>query len=312
MLPSFNVNVHRYVPSPDQLRKQARFLRDHCNIQLNHAYEMVAYFYQFPSWSDLLTHTTSNTAIDNQRIVAQMRKSLQTYRNSLPASDLQQLSQLAAQQGTLTEAVVSNRIKTLNDLDIIQLHNFLYNDEYWGESVPVSWFKVLDKTDRCLVLLAKRTTLKGAAKTINPHINFPWFGFRMYGYLNINRNTLNYKCKELDSYIFPPDNQYKKVFSRPWFSNYIIGFLRTQLNSLCFSGFSGDLTIERINNVNLVTKQVELSCIDKYNDCNNNLNKNNVSNEVINKIIEKLISIGGVKNIEKQNITFSFGNGEMY
>ncbi|SWG11246.1 Uncharacterised protein [Klebsiella pneumoniae] len=47
MLPHLNVNGHRYIPSLDQLRKQARFLRDHCNVQLNHAYEMVAYFYRF-------------------------------------------------------------------------------------------------------------------------------------------------------------------------------------------------------------------------------------------------------------------------
>ena len=54
MLPHLNVNGHRYIPSLDQLRKQARFLRDHCNVQLNHAYEMVAYFYRFSSWGDLL------------------------------------------------------------------------------------------------------------------------------------------------------------------------------------------------------------------------------------------------------------------
>lgn len=96
MLPRLNVNDHSYVPSFDQLRKQARFLRDRCNIKLNHAYEMVAYFYKFSSWGDLLNHTTSDIAIENQRIVAQMREVLQIYRNSLPASDLQRLSQLAA------------------------------------------------------------------------------------------------------------------------------------------------------------------------------------------------------------------------
>lgn len=115
MLPHLNVNGHRYIPSLDQLRKQARFLRDHCNVQLNHAYEMVAYFYRFSSWGDLLNHITSDKAIEEQQIVARMREELQTYRNRLPASDRQRLSQLAALKGTLTEAVVNDRIKTLND-----------------------------------------------------------------------------------------------------------------------------------------------------------------------------------------------------
>lgn len=205
MLPHLDVNDHRYVPSLDQLRKQARFLRDHCNVQLNHAYEMVAYFYRFSSWGDLLNHTTSDIAIGDQQIVAHMREELQTYRNRLPASDLQRLSQLAALKGTLTETVVNDRIKTLNDLDIVQIYNCLYNEEYWGEPAPVYWYEVLDETDRCLVLLAKRTALAERTKTVNPHISFPWFGFRMYGYLHIDGNTLNYKCRELDSYLWPSE-----------------------------------------------------------------------------------------------------------
>jgi len=312
MLPRLNFNDHRYVPALDQLRKQARFLRDRCNIQLNHAYEMVAYFYRFSSWGDLLNHTTSNIAIENQRIVAQMREVLQTNRNNLPASDLQRLSQFAALQGTLTEAIVNDRIKTLNDLDIVQIFNCLYNEDYWGEPVPVSWYEALDETDRCLVLLAKRTALEGRTKTVNPHISFPWFGFKMYGYLHIDENTLNYKCRELDSCLWPSEKKHKKVFNRPWFAAYISGFIRTQLHSLSVSGFSGELSIARINNVDLVTGQVELPCFDEHDNFHNNLDKYEIISLAINEVVEKLVSIGGVKNIKKQNITFSFGNGEMY
>ncbi|TYE57939.1 hypothetical protein DJ482_25920, partial [Escherichia coli] len=75
------------------------------------------------------------------------------------------------------------------------------------EPTPVSWYEVLDETDRCLVLLAKRTALAGHIKTVNPHISFPWFGFRMYGYLHIDGNTLNYNCRELDSYLWPSEKK---------------------------------------------------------------------------------------------------------
>lgn len=301
MLPYLDVNDHRYVPSLDQLRKQARFLRDHCNVQLNHAYEMVAYFYRFSSWGDLLNHTTSDIATVDQQIVAQMREKLQTYRNRLPASDLQRLSQLAALKGTLTEAVVNDRIKTLNDLDIVQIYNCLYNEEYWGELVPVSWYEVLDETDRCLVLLAKRTVLAGRTKTVNPHISFPWFGFRMYGYLHIDGNTLNYKCRELDSYLFPSEKKYTTVFSRPWFAAYVSGFIRMQLHSLCSSGFSGKISFERINNVDLVAGPVRQPYID-----------DEIPSSSMDTIVENLLSMGGVRDTRKQNIAFRFGNGEMY
>ncbi|EEJ6528145.1 hypothetical protein Z644_002537 [Salmonella enterica] len=301
MLSRINVNNHRYVPSLDQLRKQARFLRDHCNVQLNHAYEMVAYFYRFSSWGDLLNHTTSDIAIEDQQIVAHMREELQTYRNRLAASDLQRLSQLAALKGTLTEAVVNDRIMTLNALDIVQIYNCLYNEEYWGEPAPVSWYEVLDETDRCLVLLAKRTALAGRTNTVNPHISFPWFGFRMYGYLHIDGNTLNYNCRELDSYLWPSEKKYTTVFSRPWFAAYVSGFIRIQLHSLCSSGFSGKMSFERINNVDLVSGPVRQSF---FND--------EIPSSSINIVVENLLSMGGVRDTRKQNITFRFGNGEMY
>ncbi|EBZ0491424.1 hypothetical protein D6445_11680 [Salmonella enterica subsp. enterica serovar Infantis] len=301
MLPHLYVNDQRYVPSLVQLRKQARFLRDRCNVQLNHAYEMVAYFYRFSSWGDLLNHTTSDIAIKNQQIVAHMREELQTYRNNLPTPDLQRLSQLAALQGTLTEAVVNNRIKTLNDLDIVQIYNCLYNEEYWGEPAPISLYEVLDETDRCLVLLAKRTALAGHTKTVNPHISFPWFGFRMYGYLHIDGNKLSYKCRELDSYLWPSEKKYTKVFRKPWFAAYVSGFIRMQLHSLCSSGFSGEMSIERINNVDLVAGQVRQPYFD-----------DEIASSSMNTVVEVLLKMGGVRSTKKQNITFSFGNGEMY
>ncbi|CDG18574.1 hypothetical protein [Xenorhabdus doucetiae] len=307
MLPRLSVNNHRYVPPVDQLRKQARFLRDHCNVQLNHAYEMVAYFYRFSNWGDLINYTNSNIAIENQRNVAQMREVLQTYRKSLPAADLLRVTQLTAQSGTLTEAVENDRIKALNDLDIVQFYNCLHDKEYWSEPT-VSWYDVLDETDRCLVLLAKRTALKGRIKTVNPHISFPWFGFKMYGYLYVNGNTLNYKCRELDSYLWPSEEQYKKVFSRSWFAAYISGFIRTQLRSLCTSGFSGKVSFARVNFIDLVAGQVVLPYLDEYED----LDDDEVIRAAINEVVEKLLSMGGVRDTKKQNVTFTFGNGEIY
>ncbi|KHS86337.1 hypothetical protein [Pectobacterium carotovorum] len=304
MLPRLSVNDHRYVPSIVQLRKQARFLRDHCDIQLNYAYEMVAYFYRFTNWGDLINYTDSNIAIENQRDVAQMRAVLQTYRSNLSAADLLQITQLKALPGTLTEAVENDRINVLNDLDILQFHNCLHDKDYWCEPVPVSWYKVLDETDRCLVLLAKRTALTWGIKTVNPHISFPWFGLKMYGYLYVNGNTLNYECRELDSYLWPSEKHYKKTLSRSWFSNYISGFMRTQLRSLCASGFSGKISFSRVNSIDLIKGQIALPYLDEYDD--------EVTIAPINEIVKNLLDMGGVKDTKKQKITFTFGNGEVY
>ncbi|MFP1835529.1 hypothetical protein ACLEDU_07110 [Lonsdalea quercina] len=304
MLPRLSVNDHRYVPSIVQLRKQARFLRDHCDIQLNYAYEMVAYFYRFSNWGDLINYIDSNIAIGNQRDVAQMRVVLQTYRSNLSANDLLQITQLKALPGTLTEAVENDRINVLNDLDILQFYNCLHDKEYWCEPVTVSWYKVLDETDRCLVLLAKRTALTWGSKTVNPHISFPWFGLKMYGYLYVNGNMLNYECRELDSYLWPSEKHYKRALSRSWFATYISGFIRTQLRSLCTSGFSGKISFSRVNSIDLIKGQIALPYLDEYDD--------EVTIAPINEIVKKLLDMGGARDTKKQKVTFTFGNGEVY
>ena len=123
----------------------------------------------------------------------------------------------------------------------------------------------------------------------------------MYGYLHIHGNTLNYKCRELDSYLWPSEKKYKNIFNRPWFAAYVSGFIRMQLHSLCSSGFSGKMSFERINNVDLIAGQVRQSCFD-----------DEITSSSMNKVVEKLISMGGIRDTKKQNITFTFGNGEMY
>lgn len=306
MLPHLCINDSRYVPPVDQLRKQARFLRDHCYVKLNHAYEMVAYFYRFSNWADLNNYINSNTAIENHRNVTKMREVLQTYRSSMPVADLLQISHLTAQPGTLTEAVENDRLKALNDLDIVQFYNCMHDLEYWCEPVPVSWYKVLDDIDRCLVLLAKRTVLEGHLKTVNPHISFPWFGCRMYGYLYVNGSTLNYECRELDSYIRPFENKHEKIFSKPWFVSYISGFIRTQLRSLCASGFSGKISFARINIVDLVAEHAVPRGLCEYND------SDTVIRSSIKELVETLYGMGGDKDSKNRNITFTFGNGEVY
>lgn len=308
MLPRLSVNGTCYVPPVDQLCQQARFLRDHCDVKLNHAYEMVAYFYRFSHWIELINYTNNNTAMENQRSVAKMREELRSYRDGLSANDLLRVAQLKALPGTLTEAIEKDRIKALNDLDIVQFYNCLHDQEYWYTPTTVSLYDVLDETDRCLVLLAKRTALKGRIKTVNPHLSFPWFGFKMYGYLYVNGNNLNYECRELDSYLRPSEKQYKIVFRRPWFVTYVSGFIRTQLRSLCASGFSGKISFARVNFVDLIAEYAVPSCLNE----NEGFDDDAVIKDPINDLIENLYSMGGVRNTKKQNVTFTFGHGEVY
>ena len=61
------------------------------------------------------------------------------------------------------------------------------------------------------------------------------------------------------------------------------------------------MSFERINNVDLVSGPVRQSF---FND--------EIPGSSINTVVENLLSMGGVRDTRKQNITFRFGNGEMY
>lgn len=48
-------------PAKEQLRKHARFLRNHCGVPLGHAQEMVAWFFHFKNWGDLAARQIQKT-----------------------------------------------------------------------------------------------------------------------------------------------------------------------------------------------------------------------------------------------------------
>jgi hypothetical protein len=294
-------------PEKEQLRKHARFLRNHCNVPLGHAQEMVAWFYHFKSWSDLTARHSQTTDIIAENKIAEVRESLQLHRNNISVAELAELSALNAMPGTLTEAVVSNRIAQLNQHDLILLYRYIYDEEYWGTAVPVSWSKGLRRADRCLILLAKTIGEKGKASRINPHLYFPWFGLRMYGYLEVNGAELNYDCTELDSYFFPTIDRLDALFRREWFVPYFIGFASYLLQTLELSGYVGRLSFGRVHNEGLIEKAISGVNGKQFHYTRYSLNGNELTDGPIEKLVEELLAMGGRINPTLQRIEFSFG-----
>ncbi|MEG1092613.1 hypothetical protein HV183_02930 [Citrobacter freundii] len=294
-------------PAKEQLRKHARFLRNHCGVPLGHAQEMVAWFFHFKNWGDLAARQIQKTDEAARIKLAEIQESLQLHRNNIPHTELAELSALNALVGTLTEAVVSNRISQLNQHDIVLLHRYLYDHEYWGVSVPVSWCNALQRADRCPILLAKRMSAEGKIRRVNPHLYFPWFGLRMYGYLEVKGAELNYDCTELDSYLFPTVNRLDALFRREWFVPYFVGFASYLLQTLAQSGYSGRLSFSRVHNEGLIEKAVSGVLNKKFQYKRYSLNGNDLTDGPIEKLVTTLLAMGGSINPARQRIEFSFG-----
>ncbi|MGH1595016.1 hypothetical protein [Yersinia proxima] len=298
-------------PSKDVLCKHVSFLKNHCNIPRGHALEIVAYFHHFSSWTELNSRypeAQDKLALD---LMKNIRESVQAYRDMMPLDELLQITDLKASVGTLTRAVEDNSLMQLNDYDIIQLHNHLYEeiDDEQFVAIPIS--RALYSADHCLVLLAKMVTARGYTKTVNPHLYFPWFAFRMYGYLHVDGNTLNYECRELDSYLSPSKDNYVALLTRPWFVNYVTGFIRSLLQTLNESGYTGRLTFSRVCNEGLIEQMASFTGkVLAYKRFS--LNKNSNSDSVISALIDAMLDMGAEKNEKKQWIAFHYGSGEVY
>lgn len=298
-------------PSKDILRKHVSFLKNHCDIPRGHALQMVAYFHHFSSWTDLNSRSPEAQDKLALNLMKNIRVSVQSYRDKMPPDELLKITALKASVGTLTRAVVENSLMQLNDYDIILLHNHLYEEISNGRFVPIPLSKALYSADHCLVLLARMASARGYTKTVNPHLYFPWFAFRMYGYLHIDGNTLNYDCRELDSYLFPSEDNHVALFTRPWFSNYVTGFIRSLLQTLNESGYTGRLTFSRVCNEGLIEQMASFKGnVLTYKRFS--LNGNSNSGSAISALIEAMLKIGGEKNDKKQWIAFRYGNGEVY
>lgn len=299
-------------PSKDSLKRHANFLKNHCNVPLGHALQMVAYFHDFSKWDELISRPPEPQDKLALILMEKVRKNVQAHRDAMPKRELLKLTKLNASIGTLTRAVEDDSILKLNDYDIIQLHNHLNEEVAQGQIVSYSFSEALSSAEHCIVLIAKLMAIKGNSKTINPHLYFPWFSFRMYGYLHVNGNTLNYDCRELDSYLYPSLTEYKVIFNRPWFVNYVTGFIRTILQSLNDSGYKGYLAFGRVCNEGLIERMVTLENGSFIYNKRYSLAKNQTADETISKLIDTMLAMGASKDEEKQKLVFSYGNGEKY
>ncbi|MGZ0802831.1 hypothetical protein ACXNAL_16625 [Kluyvera ascorbata] len=299
-------------PARDVLDRHANFLKNHCNVPLGHALQMVAYFHHYANWAELSTRSSEpqdQIALD---LMSEIRQSIQAHRNKIPEKDLLQLEKLKASIGTLTRATVDNSLMQLNDYDLIQLHNHLYEyvDDAQFSSIPFA--EALYSAEHCLVLLAKMVTARGYSKIVNPHIYFPWFAFRMYGYLHVNGDTLDYDCRELDTNLFPSMTNHTAIFARKWFVNYVTGFIRTQLQSLNKSGYKGRITFSRICNEGLIETMISFEGNTLVSKKRFSLNKNSNSDEAVSKLIAALLDMGATIDEKRQRMVFLYGNGELY
>lgn len=298
-------------PSKDILHKHVSFLKNHCNICRGHALQMVAYFHHFSSWTELNSRSPETEDKLTLDFMKNIRGSVQVYRDMMPPDELLQITDLKASVGTLTRAIEDNSLMQLNDYDIILLHNHLYEEIGDRQFVTLTLSEALYSADHCLVLLAKMITARGYTKTVNPHIYFPWFAFRMYGYLHVDGNTLNYECRELDSNLYPSKDKDMALFTKPWFVNYVTGFIRSLLRTLNESGYTGRLTFSRVCNEGLIEQTTSFEGNLLANK-RFSLNTNSNSDGVISALIDAMLEMGAEKNEKKRWIAFHYGNGEFY
>lgn len=243
------------LPAVGQLEMHARFLRKQCAINRSYAKDMVAYYHGYSDWQHLLQGVCQRALPNTRTDVPYLENNEEKQRvydfiNTLPAAVINAMAGYHAEPGTLVRAVLDKRPDLLFDAEIAALYRAFFTDESYtldtDEIITALLFRDNSILSRLKYLRDNKLT------TTNPHIDNYRTGWRTYCYITLSgQNRVEVSIRELDSYIFP-SAQLEHFFTTPWHIPYILSHIQQIMHSLRHAGYTGTLTLHRVNNEGLL------------------------------------------------------------
>jgi hypothetical protein len=297
MYSSSNESTYQFPPE-FRIRNQAKFLVKKLSVTLGEAQEMISYYYQCNSWSELMSFASIAVAppelIKNYDSVdaSDFRNEIQKLISSGWKSNINAVKKLALIPHSVSHSIANNNLESLYDEEIIALHYHIFE----GEKEPqYDIYEALSHADNSIL-----THIRHRKNREHPrgHLTDHRYGFTMYYMLQLNGNSIRLIIRELDT-LFSPPSQEHTHFKKEWFVKHTHGYLKHLINCLEVEYTSGEVVLHRVYN----------------HDCIVNRSSNHQHNpHNMNSLGEYLISQGGIvepllnKNDTRLGITLAFSN----
>ncbi|UBO74380.1 hypothetical protein [Aeromonas rivuli] len=244
--------MSRY-PTCVESRAHAKFISKTLDISLSYAQDVVALRYNCESWACLahrfgtqadkyfafygLVNTADRDNFKN--IISPYSQELKSHFN--PERHVKE---------SLIGKIVEGKISRISGYIISQFNQAINESETLSAERIISLLEYYDDSASHVLTSFIR---QGNPSIINLHIE-PWvFGQHFYSYYYFKNKTVKIVSREWDLEIETITS--RKISAKPWFKQYMLGFLTNIARQFISLGFDGAIKICRINNFDVIDFQ---------------------------------------------------------
>lgn len=238
-------------PELSHLKRHAKHISKKFRISLSYAKEIVAFMHNCSDWAELRSESTNHarasdstefSCLPSPTDLIEFKKSLSPY-----IADIRNVFDPSIHiPGSILDKVVKGNLHHLPG-NVVQ--HLLYAepiDESQTIEEVIYLLNFLDDTFSNALAQPNRSSLQ-----IN--IRSSLYGHRLYGYCDFVGKKVHILCREWDLELKRPSNKKDNlnrtsICTRPWFKDYMIGYLKAFIDQCRSSGYTGTLKITRIQN----------------------------------------------------------------
>jgi hypothetical protein len=248
-----NAEPHHFPPL-HKIKQHVKFLSKNLPVTLCQAQEMVAYFQHCNNWSELKDSVEHGMRLQKgyrdpeigvcHMEASNLRRKLSDLLRSDWDSGIESLSKLPLIKQTISHSIYNNRLDWLSDEEVSHLYYHLYEDN--EDSPRHNLPHVLSGYDNNFLNLFHNCKTLAFGRHFYDH----QYGLKLFCYKEHEDGKLTYIIREFDSYLRPPNKIYTKsdFVNRPWFVNYVVGYINNLIEILTSHGQCGELILYKVQN----------------------------------------------------------------
>lgn len=267
----------RHFPQLHIIKLHAKILANQFPISLCQAKEMLAFYYECESWSELkycvnnsITFRVNSLEAGRCHLEAQHLRQVMEGHLQSGELDVSSLAELSLQPNTIAYALFNRELHTLFDDEIYHLHYEIYD----AQSVPLyNPITAVMSFDNC----ASKLFLWNAFS--NSWMRDYRYGIKMYCNDVRTQGKRVFVIRELDSFFYPPYQRdvygedlhnnikgaFNFMFKRDWYPKYILSYFSKVANDLALHSDFDAIAIHRVHNIDLFRKNNGVTSVDGMN-----------------------------------------------
>ena len=254
----------RHYPKLSTLEIHAGKLAERLSVQLSHAYEMLAFYYNCRNWTELKSCASQSIAKrENNKGCGHCHRQASDIRELLAHDiqtgklDVDSLNKITLQPDSIACHLYNQSLNHLFDDEIFHIHSVIYEESNTPRNTPLS---VVSTINNSISTLFNQATCFGGQWLYDYR-----YGTKIYCSTKLVGDKKTLIIREFDSLFYPPTQkqnliyEYKKSFelmvNKSWFPKYVLSYLSWIIKNSVANTDIDSIAIYRICNIDLMTSR---------------------------------------------------------